>query len=185
MFVRSPRLFLRPPWAEDWREIRAGIADEAIVRNLATVPWPYTEDHARQFAQQAQERHLPHFLMTLPDVPQAPVIGCIGLSRRERGEVELGYWVARAHWGRGYASEAARAVLPLARMLGHRRIVAGHFADNPASGRVLLKAGFRPTGFRAERYSEGRKALAQTVEYALSLDAPCDFDGDEPLSMAA
>ena len=69
------------------------------------------------------------------------MIGSVGLGRHG-DDIELGYWIARSHWGQGYATEAARAVLGLAEALGHRRIFAGHFADNPASGRVLAKAGF-------------------------------------------
>ena len=41
MFFRSERLFLRPVWPEDWQAILNGIADEAVVRNLARAPWPY------------------------------------------------------------------------------------------------------------------------------------------------
>ena len=55
----------------------------------------------------------------------------------------MGYWIARDHWGRGYASEAGRAALEVVRALGHRRVQAGHYVDNPASGRVLRKLGFR------------------------------------------
>ena len=136
MFHRSERLFLRPAFPEDCDAILAAIGEEAIVRGLARAPWPYTLADARSFAALPQDLRLPHFLVTLPGVG---VIGAAGLSepnREHEREAELGYWIARAHWGRGYATEAAGAVLRIARTLGHRRVVAAHFIDNPASGKV-------------------------------------------------
>ena len=146
MFIRSERLFLRPGWPEDWQELLDRIRDESVVKNLARAPWPYTAEHARDFAGQPQDQRCPHFFVTLPTAQgPAELVGCVGLARIE-GEVELGYWIGRDYWGRGYATEAARAVLRLAKVLGHREVVAGHFIDNPASGAVLRKVGFAPTG---------------------------------------
>jgi RimJ/RimL family protein N-acetyltransferase len=170
VFHRSLRLFLRPAFPEDRDAILAGIAEESIVRNLARAPWPYTADDARAFAMLPQDPRLPHFIVTLPG---SGVIGSAGLGEHE-GEPELGYWIARAHWGQGYATEAAGAVLRIARTLGHRRVVAGHFADNPASGKVLKKLGFLPTGRPGTRFSLARGAMVDSVEYALDLEADMD-----------
>lgn len=170
MFHRSERLFLRPAFPEDCGAILAGIGEESIVRNLARAPWPYTLDDARNFAALPQDTRLPHFLVT---VPGKGVIGSAGMGEHE-GEPELGYWIAREHWGRGYATEAAGAVLKVARALGHRRVVAGHFVDNPASGKVLRKLGFVPTGRPGRRFSLARGQMVDSVEYALDLEADMD-----------
>ena len=178
MFHRSERLFLRPAFPEDWGAIHSAIgADDRIVRNLARAPWPYGEADAREFAAMPQDLRLPHFLVTLPGVG---VIGSAGLGENA-GEAELGYWIAREYWGQGYATEAARAVLRIARTLGHKRLTAGHFADNPASGRVLRKLGFVPTGRITQRHSCARGSLVDSVEYAIALEA----DGDLPPVMRA
>lgn len=179
MFIRSERLFLRPGWPEDWQELLGRIADESVVKNLASVPWPYTAEDARSFAGQPQDQRCPHFFVTLPSASsEAELVGCVGLARIE-GEVELGYWIAREHWGRGYASEAARAVLRLAKVLGHREIVAGHFIDNPASGAVLRKVGFVPTGKLRRRFSLARGYEAQSVEHRIELGGQSDCDGGD------
>ena len=185
MFIRSERLFLRPGWPEDWRELLAGIADEGIVCNLAKAPWPYRAEHARDFAAKRQDKRFPHFLVTLP--ASGELIGSVGLGRQDDGQVELGYWIARAQWGKGYAPEASRAVLRLARTLGHDRVVAGHFVDNPASGRVLAKIGFRPTGQVLQRFSLARGREVDSIEYAIELGSSADSDGEErvPTRMAA
>jgi RimJ/RimL family protein N-acetyltransferase len=185
MFIRSERLFLRPGWPEDWRELLSRIDDEQVARNLAKVPWPYTADDARWFAAQPQDQRLPHFFVTLPTSAEpARLVGCIGLAEID-GEAELGYWFARDYWGRGFATEAARAVLSLARTLGHRRLVAGHFFDNPASGRVLRKAGFRPTGQIRQRFSLARGEDVPSIEHAIELSNPCNCKGDDPVAMRA
>ncbi len=181
MFIRSERLFLRPGWPEDWEELLSRIDDEAVVRNLAKVPWPYTAEDARWFASQPQLPRCPHFFVTLPTSSQpAQIIGCIGLAE-DGDEVELGYWFAREHWGRGFATEAARAVIGLARTLGHRRLVAGHFADNPASGRVLRKIGFSPTGRQRQRFCLARGQEVASVEHSLELAEPGNCDLGEPI----
>jgi RimJ/RimL family protein N-acetyltransferase len=170
MFIRSERLFLRPGWPEDWAELLTAINNEHLVRNLATVPWPYTMDDAMAFAARGQERMLPHFFITLPTSDGAKLIGSIGLAR-DGDDVELGYWISHEHWGQGYATEAARAVLRLAATLGHSRIVAGHFTDNPASGRVLCKVGFVQSGELTSRISKARGGQAAYLPYELHLDA--------------
>ncbi|HKT85138.1 MAG TPA: GNAT family N-acetyltransferase [Novosphingobium sp.] len=177
MFIRSERLFLRPGWPEDWQELTPLIADEKVVRNLAGVPWPYTGEDARRFLSLPQEHRLPRFLVTLPDAAGARIIGGIGLDRRGQ-EIQLGCWIARDHRGRGYAGEAARAVIEVARTLGHGRIVASHFLDNPASGRVLERVGFRRTGRIVERPSTRRGTVFPAREYVLDLGAPADHHDD-------
>jgi RimJ/RimL family protein N-acetyltransferase len=170
-------LLLRPIWPEDWRDLFGGIADEGVVRNLASVPWPYRETDARAFASLPVEPHLPRFLVTR--ARDAALIGCTGISASEGepGAVELGYWIARQHWGQGYATEAARAVLEVARTLGHGRAVSSHFLDNPASGRVLEKLGFTATGIVAPRHSCGRGEMAMAREYALDVGEWRGTDG--------
>jgi RimJ/RimL family protein N-acetyltransferase len=168
MFHRSERLLLRPIWREDWQGIFRGIADEGVVRNLARAPWPYHEQHAREFAERPIDPTLPKFLVT--QAANAEIVGCLGIDDTEAG-VELGYWIARKHWGKGYATEAGRAALRVARALGHNRLIAAHFVDNPASGRVLRKIGFVPTGVVTKRHSLGRGEDCDTVEYAYEADA--------------
>ena len=66
MFIRSERLFLRPGWPEDWQELEPLIADEKVVRNLASAPWAYTGEDARRFLETPQGLLLPRFLVTVP-----------------------------------------------------------------------------------------------------------------------
>ena len=110
----------------------------------------------------------PRFLITR--ARDAAVLGCIGIDALAHpGTVEMGYWIGRTQWGQGYATEAGAAVLAIARMIGHREVRASHFLDNPASGRVLRKLGFEPTGRIEERFSCGRGESAPVMEYRRTL----------------
>lgn len=177
MFHRSERLLLRPIWPEDWQALLAGIADEGVVMNLATAPWPYREKDARDFAALPVDPMHPRFLITR--AADAEAVGCIGFgpmsdAANDAGACELGYWIARPHWGQGYATEAGTAVLAMAAVLGHRELVASHFLDNPASGKVLRKLGFEPTGRMVDRWSCARGHHAPTVQYRLLLGDSAD-----------
>src|SRR3546814_6851772 len=112
----------------------------------------------------------PRFLITR--ARDAALVGCIGIDRNGP-DIELGYWIARQHWGRGYATEAGRAVLDISAMLGHQRLVASHFLDNPASGRVLQKLGFVATGRVATRHSCGRGEAADRKSTRLNSSHYC------------
>jgi len=167
VFHRSERLLLRPIWPEDWEGIKAGIADLEVLRNLASAPNPYTDEDARRFARSSTPALHPRFLIVLPEA--GAVVGTIGLDACADSDGEIGYWIARQYWGRGYATEAGRAVVAIARTLGFRRVTAAHFIDNPASGKVLSKIGFTPMGTQRLRHSMGRGEEALATEYEFEL----------------
>ncbi|HWK41607.1 MAG TPA: GNAT family N-acetyltransferase [Croceibacterium sp.] len=182
MFLRTERLFLRPAWMEDAAELAHAIGHEAVVCMLSRVPWPYGEEHAREWISRPRDPALPDFLVTLPEAGGRIVGGC-GLHLND-GQAEAGYWIEPEFWGRGYATEALRGVVSLAQAAGHRRLVSRHAADNPASGRVLRKVGFHPTGRRGTINSLGCNALLEAPEYALEL-GEADGPQDAPMPKAA
>ena len=169
MFARTARLMLRPGWAEDAPALAAAIADEAIVRNLATAPWHYGLKEAEAFLASPRDPALPTFLLFARTDGAPELVGACGFGRRPSGAVELGYWIARAHWGQGFATEAGRQLVEIARTLGYARLEASHFIDNPASGRVLEKLGFEPTGLTAPRMSCARGGEAVSRLLRLNL----------------
>ena len=169
MFARTTRLLLRPGWAEDASALARAIADEAIVRNLATAPWPYGVAEAEAFLAKPSDPVLPSFLITERTSAAPHLIGACGFARRPSGAVELGYWIRRSHWDQGFATEAGIALIDIARTLKLAQLEASHFVDNPASGRVLEKLGFVATGLSAERFSCARNGDATTRLFRLVL----------------
>lgn len=172
MFARTERLLLRPGWAEDAPALLDAIADHAIVRNLATAPWPYELADAEAFLATERSPENASFLLFRRTLGAPQLVGGAGFGRTPSGEIELGYWISRRFWGLGYATEAARAVIDIARSgLRLKQLSAGHFTDNPASGRVLEKLGFASTGEVAQRYSAGRRSAAPCKLFTLNLSA--------------
>lgn len=171
MFARTERLLLRPGWVEDAPALAAAIDDERVVRHLG-VPWPYSLRDAEGLLSAPRDPVLPSLLIFARTEGAPELVGSCALTRRPSGAVELGYWIARPFWGRGYATEAGRALVDIARTLGLPRLEAAHFIDNPASARVLEKLGFQPTGLLAERGSCARAAPATVRLVRLRLDAP-------------
>lgn len=142
--LNTDRLVLRPLRAGDAARVRALCGNWNIARMLARVPHPYPEGLAEEWigAQAALwakgESYI--FAVTL----DGDVIGVIGLEGEDDGTYELGYWLGEPWWGHGYMSEAVARVLDFAfDDLKLPRVIAGYFADNPASGRIQDKFGFR------------------------------------------
>ena len=168
MFAVTERLLLRPGWAEDAPAVARALCDAAVVRNLSRVPWPYGLADAEQFLALPHEPCRPRFMICLRDRPEP--IGVISINDEVPA---LGYWLARDHWGKGYATEAGRAVVALAdESLRLPRLLSSHATDNPASGKVLRKLGFRPTGKTARVASLGRDAHMETVLFARECEQP-------------
>jgi RimJ/RimL family protein N-acetyltransferase len=181
MFARTKRLTLRPGWPEDARALSEAIGHEAVVTRLARVPWPYALGDAETFLARPRGPAEPNFLIVAREGDAAEIVGGIGIERREDGRHELGYWLTPSAWGRGYATEAGRQMVEIARTLGIRRLHAGHFVDNPASGRVLAKLGFRPVGIEP-RHSAARGGEAPCALFELVL---AEDDTGDPMRMAA
>ena len=161
MFVRTLRLTLRPGWPEDAAALTKAIAHEAVAFNLARLPWPYTVEHAREWLSQQSRPGEVSRVILAHEGDHTRLVGGIGIHP-DGDAHEIGYWLTPDAWGRGYATEAGRAMLGIARhAMGLKRLTSGHFMDNPASGRVLAKLGFRTTGV------EMRQCLA------MGIDKPC------------
>lgn len=179
MFARTNRLLLRPGFPEDAEALAMAIADHGILRNLATAPSPYTLRDAQAFLAQPRDPVLPSFVITERTAAAPRLVGACGLGRRASGAVELGYWIARGHWGRGIATEACDALIDIARTLGLRSLEGSCFIDNAASARVLEKLGFEPTGIVAPRFSCARDGEAPARMFRLTLcarTAPIDSE---------
>lgn len=167
MFVRTERLLLRPGWIEDAPAVQRAISsDPAIARNTARIPWPYTLQDAEAYLRSQQSAAGHWSLLAFARTSGAPrLVGGVGLHP-EGDAYEIGYWIARPYWGLGFATEAAAGLLRAARgSLQIDRVRSGHFADNPASGRVLRKLGLRPTGRMVKRHSVARGSEVDCLLY--------------------
>jgi RimJ/RimL family protein N-acetyltransferase len=148
--LETARLLLRPLALGDahhFTKLFAG--DWDAVRQTGRMPYPPTEPAIRRWiAGHLGARNHSFALIRAED---GVVLGGGGFGGPAR-VAELGYALGRAYWGRGYATEAVRAMLDHARLLGLRRLDGYSFVDNPASARVLEKAGFADLGVITRDY---------------------------------
>lgn len=170
VFVLTRRLVLRPAWAEEAAALQAAIAHEAVAMKLARLPWPYTLDDARWWLDQPRGETEPRFQI-YDRTDGHRLIGGIGIELDSPfGGPELGYWLTPDAWGRGYCTEAGAALLSTARdTLRLERLVSGHWVKNPASGRVLVKLGFVPTGETEKRHCMAQGREVDCATYTLDL----------------
>lgn len=148
--IATPRLVLRGFDLSDAALVQQLAGAHQIADTTLMIPHPYPDGAAEQWiathgAEWTAHRSLA-LAVTLKNSGQ--LVGSIGLSfTPEHARAELGYWIAVPHWRRGFATEAASGVIDFGfRVIGLNRVQAHHFARNPASGRVLLRAGMKREG---------------------------------------
>ena len=143
--LATERLMLRAPQAADAKSIASLINDRRIAENTARIPHPYCLADAHAFlAEVNRDPSEPAFLIALRD---GTIIGGCGIHVWSGRDPELGYWIGVPYWGRGYATDAARALIDHAfGELGCERLSGRARVSNPASRRVLEKCGFQWTG---------------------------------------
>ncbi|HEY7298774.1 MAG TPA: GNAT family N-acetyltransferase [Xanthobacteraceae bacterium] len=148
--IETRRLILRAPRLADAEAIAAVANDLRIAENTARLPHPYGVKDAEAFVFEASRGNCEAaFLITLMS---GEIVGVCGITTAERRGPELGYWVGAPHWGHGYATEAARALIGHAfTNQGHATLSARVRVSNPASRRVLEKCGFQWSGVELRR----------------------------------
>jgi RimJ/RimL family protein N-acetyltransferase len=144
--LETARLKLRALQRKDAGAVARLANDRRIAENTARIPHPYKRTDAEGFIRYVEESETETaFAITLAD---DTLIGIGGLRMAApRKPPEIGYWLGVPHWGQGYATEAARALVDHAfEDLGLERLEAGARVSNPASRRVLEKCGFQWNG---------------------------------------
>ncbi len=159
---------LRPYALGDARALAAIANDPDVSRWMtAGFPWPYRpDDAARWLASTVHDDPVNNFAIVAGGV-LAGGIGIMPQSGEHAGVATFGYWLGRAFWGRGVATDAARTLARHAldaRAL--RRLEANVFAPNVASARVLEKAGFRCEGRFREAYVQRDGTVCDGLLYA-------------------
>jgi RimJ/RimL family protein N-acetyltransferase len=161
--LQTRRLRLRPPAPEDAAAIAVHADDLYVARMTTGLPHPYSLAQAQAFIARTADLDPAGEALFAIEAPGEGVVGVAGFHANDEAALELGYWLGRRFWGRGYMTEAVRAAMAWAGgSWGRRFVVSGCFVDNPASARVLIKAGFLPTGEIRWRYALARGESAQT-----------------------
>lgn len=147
--LETDRLVLRQPTLADVKAIARVVGDKRVSINLRRVPHPYTANDAISFVTTIAATIDTVFLVE----HERAAIGLVGVSWENENAPELGYCFAVDHWGKGYATEAARAVIDYAfEEFAIDELLSGARVLNPASRHVLEKCGFHWTGVELHRF---------------------------------
>jgi [ribosomal protein S5]-alanine N-acetyltransferase len=176
--IATDRLELRLPELSDAARIALLAGDYEVASMTGTIPHPYSEQLAAEWIASALAGEEGVVFAILNS---GALVGCTGY--RGFGErAEIGYWIGKPYWGRGYASEAVKALIAHAfESDDFAYLTAGHFVDNPASERVIRKLGFKPLGNEMrDCAARGEKAHCLTyrldreiaLAQARAIDAP-------------
>ncbi|MFC7420962.1 GNAT family N-acetyltransferase [Iodobacter arcticus] len=148
--LETPRLTLSPFSFDDAPAVQKLAGDFTIADTTATIPHPYPDGAAESWIASSASLWLVQQTLALAirRKEDRALLGAISLfAILPEHRAELGYWIGRPFWGKGYASEAGHAILEFGfTELKLTRIHAEHLARNPASGRVMEKLGFTQEG---------------------------------------
>jgi len=142
----TERLVMRPPHADDIPELSMLANNRRVAEMLSRMPHPYGEAEARSFLAMSGQKRAAGCVYALTLADSGTFIGCAGLNGTDRG-LELGYWIGEPYWKRGFATEAAHALVDLAFRATQINVL--HVSCrviNPASRRVIHKCGFQYAG---------------------------------------
>ena len=165
MQIQTPRMVLRPMRPSDEGLISHYHADKRVAEMTTSIPHPLPPGATEAFMGKFLRDDIEHlaWVMDASAFGGAEVLGIISLDQMDRGQSEIGYWVAPAMWNTGFASEAVHALVD-ANPLKNKTIFGSVFQDNPSSARVLTNAGFDYLG-DAEAFSVSRAAKVATWTY--------------------
>ena len=167
--IKSDRFVLRPLKASDAGLISMYASDENLARGTRSIPHPLPPGTVEALIARANDPEICEDVWAMDGIDggHAEVLGLISLTRMDRAQSEVFYWVAPAFWNVGFASEAVRTLLA-ANPHKAERYFAEAFQDNPGSARVLTNSGFDYLG-DAEAFSVARKAVVPTWTYTLKI----------------
>mgnify|MGYP001101757356 CR=1 FL=1 len=148
-------IYLRQLHRNDAHAITIAANDWDVAKGTLTLPYPYTESDFLAFYDRVQARDDDHPQQTFCIVLRRSdkIIGACGIGIRDMHErAEIGYWVGKTYWGNGYATQATRCLINYG-FTEHKlnRIAAEYFTDNPASRRVMEKAGMTFEGILRQK----------------------------------
>jgi RimJ/RimL family protein N-acetyltransferase len=168
--LNTERLILRPFSIADADEVQKLAGAKEIYATTANVPHPYEDGMAEKWI----STHASNFYndlgvnLAITERIDRKLIGAIGLgANRQHYRAELGYWIGYPYWRKGYCTEAALELIRYGfEQMKYHKITARHMESNPASGRVMEKAGMKKEGILLDDiYKDGK--YQTTIVYGI------------------
>lgn len=165
--IKTERLLLKPFVLADGPEVQKLAGNQNVSRTTLNIPYPYEDGMAEQWISTHSgnwaNKKSAAFAIRL--ISGHELIGDVSLVEIHEKQAELGYWIGEPYWGKGYCTEAAKALVQYAiREMGIDKIVAEHLSTNPASGRVMEKIGMNHVCSTRKIDRDGNQAAIEIYE---------------------
>ncbi len=148
--ITTKRLILRPYRIDDAPRIEKLVSEKDIAKSTLNIPHPYPENSAKDFVTFAldMEKQGKMLSFAIIEKDENVLIGSVSFNlKKDFDRGELGYWIGKPYWNKGYGSEAAKALIRYGfGTLGLNRIYAAAFEQNPGSWRLMEKIGLKYEG---------------------------------------
>ena len=173
--ITTDRLILRPFTLDDADDVAAMCGTGVIQRTVLSLPYPYTKEDAAEWISKHEERRRSRscYDFAVTDRETGTLYGSTSLVLRVKDSptAELGYWIGERYWNRGFATEAARAMIEYAfsELMLHR-VYAEHFGSNIPSGRVMQKAGMKQEGVLRDQFFKNGRYEDEVIYGIVSMD---------------
>jgi [ribosomal protein S5]-alanine N-acetyltransferase len=159
--LEADRLILRSLTLDDAPMVEKYASDYDVAKTTLNIPHPYPEGGARDFISSIleAERKGKIVIFAITRKEDNSLLGLINITGTNANRrAEIGYWIGKPFWGKGYGTEAAKAIIKYGfEELNHNRIYALAFTDNPGSRRIMEKSGMKHEGIlRQHAMKDGR-----------------------------
>ncbi|MCH1625940.1 GNAT family N-acetyltransferase [Ferdinandcohnia quinoae] len=148
--IETERLLLRSLKIEDAERVEELASDYDIAKTTLNIPHPYPEGSAAPFIKSMLEAEKENKMATFAIIEKSSssLIGTMSIGNNtEHKRGELAYWIGKPYWGKGYGTEAAKAVIRYGfDEFGLQKVFAAAFTDNPGSWRIMEKIGMKHEG---------------------------------------
>lgn len=167
--IQTDRFDLRPLQMSDMGLIELYAGDERVARMTSSIPHPLPPGTTEAFVTRCVHHERDEDVWAIDGLKSggAELMGLISLTRMDRSQSEVAYWVAPAYWNTGLASEAVKSLVD-ANPMNNATMFGAVFQDNPASAKVLTHCGFEYLG-DAETFSVARDTTIPTWTYTRKL----------------
>lgn len=171
--IELERLILRPFELSDAKMVQQLAGDKDIAKTTQNIPHPYKDGMAEGWIENHEEEYDKDQTLTLAitDKGEGHLVGAIGISLNNKNENgELGYWIGKKYWNKGYCTEAAKGMMKFAfEEIKLNCLHARHLKRNPASGKVMKKLRMIYEGTLRHRVKKWGE-FEDTVHYSILKD---------------
>lgn len=169
--IETERLILRQPIAADIPEIITIANDPEVSSGTLNMPYPYLEKNGVSWVNMAYQGfdNGDRFVFAIVLKGTRKFIGGTGFTFNSRfNRAELGYWVGKPYWNKGYTTEALAAIIRFGfKELKLNKFLATYFPHNPSSGKVMEKCGMIKEGELKQHVKKGDQYL-DLIQYRLT-----------------